>query len=49
MTRTAAWPPRHGIVSLELTGMFDNQSIEVQRLIDLEIDTAIQLVGPVHP
>jgi len=43
------WTRVHGIVSLELTGMFDNQSIEVQRLIDLEIDSAIQFLGPVNP
>ena len=43
------WTRVHGIVSLELTGMFDNQSVEVQRLIDLEIDSAIQLLGPVNP
>lgn len=43
------WTRVHGIVSLELTGMFDNQSIDVQRLIDLEIDSAIELLGPVNP
>ena len=36
-------------MSLELTGMFDNQGVEVQRLIDLEIDDAIRLMGPVAP
>ena len=36
------------MVRLELTGMFDNQSIDVQRLIDLEIDNAIQLVRPAN-
>ncbi|MEU4520354.1 TetR/AcrR family transcriptional regulator [Amycolatopsis sp. NPDC024027] len=35
------WTRIHGIVSLELTGIFDNRAIEVQRLIDLEIDDAI--------
>jgi AcrR family transcriptional regulator len=39
------WTRMHGIVSLELTGIFDNQSIEVQRLIDLEIDNAVQLLA----
>jgi hypothetical protein len=29
------------IVSLELTGIFDNRTIHAQRLIDLEIDNAI--------
>ena len=36
------WTRVHGIVSLELTGIFDNRTIEAQRLIDLEIDNAIQ-------
>jgi AcrR family transcriptional regulator len=36
------WMRVHGIVSLELTGMLDNQPVEVQRLIDLEIDNALQ-------
>jgi AcrR family transcriptional regulator len=35
------WTRIHGIVSLELTGIFDNRTIEAQRLIDLEIDNAI--------
>lgn len=35
------WTRIHGIVSLELTGIFDNRTIEVQRLIDLEIDDAL--------
>jgi AcrR family transcriptional regulator len=43
------WTRVHGIVSLELTGMFDNRPVEVQRLIDLEIDSAIQLVAPANP
>lgn len=40
------WTRVHGIVSLELTGIFDNHTIEAQRLIDLEIDDAIRLLGP---
>jgi AcrR family transcriptional regulator len=36
------WTRVHGIVSLELTGMFAGQSVEVQRLIDMEIDSAIR-------
>ncbi|MFJ1804690.1 MULTISPECIES: TetR/AcrR family transcriptional regulator [unclassified Streptomyces] len=36
------WTRVHGIVSLELTGVFDNQTVEAQRLIDLEIDNAVQ-------
>ncbi|MEV7046076.1 TetR/AcrR family transcriptional regulator [Amycolatopsis sp. NPDC051061] len=35
------WTRIHGIVSLELTGIFDNRTIEAQRLIDLEIDDAL--------
>ena len=35
------WTRVHGIVSLELTGIFANHTIEAQRLIDLEIDDAI--------
>ena len=35
------WTRIHGIVSLELTGIFDNRTIEAQRLIDLEVDNAI--------
>jgi AcrR family transcriptional regulator len=35
------WTRVHGIVSLELTGIFENRTIEAQRLIDLEIDNAI--------
>jgi AcrR family transcriptional regulator len=38
------WTRVHGIVSLELTGIFDNRTIEAQRLIDLEIDNAIRSV-----
>jgi AcrR family transcriptional regulator len=43
------WTRIHGIVSLELTGMLDNNAVEVQRLIDLEIDNAIHLLAPVGP
>jgi AcrR family transcriptional regulator len=43
------WTRVHGIVSLELTGVFDNQTIEAQRLIDLEIDSAIQSLTPAGP
>jgi len=39
------WTRVHGIVSLELTGMVDNHSIEIQRLIDLEVDNAVQLLA----
>jgi hypothetical protein len=35
------WTRVHGIVSLELTGVFDHRTLEAQRLIDLEIDNAI--------
>lgn len=35
------WTRVHGIVSLELTGVFHNGAIEARRLIDLEIDSAI--------
>ncbi|WP_280878943.1 TetR/AcrR family transcriptional regulator [Streptomyces pseudovenezuelae] len=40
------WTRVHGIVSLELTGVFDHQTLEAQRLIDLEIDNAIRFLGP---
>jgi AcrR family transcriptional regulator len=40
------WTRVHGIVSLELTGMFDDQGVEVRRLIDLEIDDALRLLEP---
>ncbi|MCS7477764.1 TetR/AcrR family transcriptional regulator [Umezawaea endophytica] len=36
------WTRVHGIVSLELAGVFENATIEAQRLIDLEIDNAIR-------
>jgi hypothetical protein len=42
----AIWTRVHGIVSLELTGMLDNHPIEAQRLIGLEIDSAVQLLAP---
>lgn len=35
------WTRVHGIVSLELTGVFDHGTLEAQRLIDLEIDNAV--------
>ncbi|MEC3973838.1 TetR/AcrR family transcriptional regulator [Amycolatopsis sp. H20-H5] len=40
------WARVHGIVSLELTGIFSNHTIEAQRLIDMEIDSAIQSLTP---
>jgi AcrR family transcriptional regulator len=40
------WTRVHGIVSLELTGMLDNHTIEAQRLIDWEIGNAIKSLGP---
>jgi AcrR family transcriptional regulator len=43
------WTRVHGIVSLELTGMFDDQGVEVRRLIELEIDDAVRLLEPVTP
>jgi hypothetical protein len=43
------WTRVHGIVGLELTGMLDNHPIDVQRLIDLEVDNAIQLLAPANP
>lgn len=36
------WTRVHGIVSLELAGIVDNSAIEAQRLIDLEVNAAIQ-------
>ena len=36
------WTRVHGIVSLELTGIFANTAVEAQRLIDLEIDDAVR-------
>jgi AcrR family transcriptional regulator len=35
------WSRVHGIVSLELTGVFEHRTLEAQRLIDLEIDNAV--------
>lgn len=35
------WTRVHGIVSLELTGIFDGNTVEAQRLIGLEVDDAI--------
>jgi len=43
------WTRIHGIVSLELTGIFDNRTIEAQRLIDLEIDNAIHSLTATTP
>ncbi|WP_329213125.1 TetR/AcrR family transcriptional regulator [Streptomyces sp. NBC_01485] len=43
------WTRVHGIVSLELTGVFDNHTLEAQRLIDLEVDNAIQSLKPAGP
>jgi AcrR family transcriptional regulator len=43
------WTRVHGIVSLELTGMLDDNPIEAQRLIDLEVDSAIRLLAPANP
>ncbi|HEX3515106.1 MAG TPA: TetR/AcrR family transcriptional regulator [Trebonia sp.] len=39
------WTRVHGIVSLELTGIFGNHTIDAQRLIDLEIDSALRSLG----
>lgn len=51
VARTAIliWSRVHGIVSLELTGMFDNHPLEAQRLIDLEIASAVQSLGLPNP
>lgn len=38
------WTRVHGIVSLELAGVFDNHTVDAQRLIDLEIDNAIDFL-----
>jgi AcrR family transcriptional regulator len=43
------WTRIHGIVSLELTGIFDNRTIEAQRLIDLEIDDALASLTATAP
>jgi AcrR family transcriptional regulator len=43
------WTRVHGIVSLELTGMLDDHPIDAQRLIDLEVDSAVQLLAPANP
>ncbi|MFI5842962.1 TetR/AcrR family transcriptional regulator [Catenuloplanes sp. NPDC051500] len=45
-TAIVIWTRVHGIVSLELTGIFDGQAVEVQRLIDLEVDDAVRLLYP---
>jgi hypothetical protein len=36
------WTRVHGIVSLELTGMLHDHPLDAQRLIRLEIDSALQ-------
>jgi AcrR family transcriptional regulator len=41
------WTRVHGIVSLELTGVIDGSAVETQRLIDLEINAALQSLDPV--
>ncbi|WP_239134627.1 TetR-like C-terminal domain-containing protein [Streptomyces sp. SID12488] len=43
------WSRVHGIVSLELTGMFDSHSLEAHRLIDLEIDGAVRSLETPNP
>jgi AcrR family transcriptional regulator len=43
------WTRIHGIVSLELTGIFDHRTVEAQRLIDLEIDNAIEILTAAAP
>lgn len=40
------WTRVHGIVSLELTGMLDNHPLDAQRLIRIEIDSALQQLAP---
>ncbi|MFG2455561.1 TetR/AcrR family transcriptional regulator [Streptomyces sp. NPDC048523] len=40
------WSRVHGIVSLELTGVFDNSPLEAQRLIDSEIENAVRSLEP---
>jgi len=40
------WTRVHGIVSLELTGVLSTDTVDAQRLIDLEIDDAIRSVSP---
>ncbi|MEW2121040.1 TetR/AcrR family transcriptional regulator [Streptomyces sp. NPDC005474] len=40
------WSRVHGIVSLELTGMFDSHALEARRLIELEIDSAVRTLEP---
>jgi hypothetical protein len=39
------WTRVHEIVSLELAGVFDDRSIDAQRLIDLEIDDAVRALS----
>ncbi|MFE2688864.1 TetR/AcrR family transcriptional regulator [Streptomyces mirabilis] len=41
------WTRVHGVLGLELTGVFDHHTVEAQRLIGLGIDSAIQRLRPV--
>jgi len=43
------WTRVHGIVSLELTGLLDGNPVDAQRLIDLEVDNAVELLAPAGP
>lgn len=43
------WTRIHGIVSLELTGIFENRTIDAQRLIDLEIENALHSLTTTTP
>lgn len=43
------WTRVHGIVSLELTGIFENRTIDAQRLIDLEIENALHSLTTTTP
>ena len=43
------WTRVHGIVSLELAGVFENATIEARRLIDLEIDNAVRPLTTATP
>ncbi|PRY35703.1 TetR family transcriptional regulator [Umezawaea tangerina] len=36
------WTRAHGIISLELSGVFENSTIEARRLLDLEIDNVVR-------
>jgi AcrR family transcriptional regulator len=48
-TAILIWTRVHGIVSLELTGIFDNHTIDARQLIDLEIDSALRSLAPARP